>query len=89
MASTPEGISTKALLRSCRESVNQAKKMADREPTANVVTRVSSAMLSDMAASCRRSNCGKQATLRRQKTKRKTHVERRPADRHALLLDAA
>ncbi len=62
MANTPEGISVKALNKSWRRMRQRNDTKTTKRRTKSNVTRVSCAMLSDTATSCRRSSCGERAT---------------------------
>ncbi len=90
MINTPEGIAVKALLKSWwrRRQSNDTKN--NKRRTKSLVTRVSCAMLSDTATSCRSPSCGERAT--REATtneKRKTHKQLSLIALHSLLLDSA
>ena len=70
VASTSEGISTKASFHSCRNGVDRATN-AKREPSRGAVTRVSCAMLSESPTSRQWPRCGKQTTRETTTTKTK------------------
>ena len=70
VASTSEGISTKASSHSCRNGGNRATN-AKREPSRGAVTRFSCATLSESPTSRQWPRCGKQATRETTTTKTK------------------
>ncbi|MBT9561101.1 MAG: hypothetical protein IV100_34070 [Myxococcales bacterium] len=91
MANTPVGIAVKALSWSCSDGVS-TKQKKKRLLTNNVVTRVSSAMLSEMSTSRWLNNCGEaneRVSRGEKKKENKSHRQLGAGVRLGVLLDRA